>query len=186
MQGEDAIRLYLTFLSDPEKLIDRAVLKKLESAVETAKDPVEQLIARGALDRARNIDGNEQRDEFIRIAKAWADSERIPVSAFVQMGVPADVLDAAGFDVPGMRKRAGKASGPSTRRRSVGSAEIREYVMAQRQTFTTGGIQGHVGGSPGTIKKVLDEMVTAGTIARLGPVPGWANRGRAPYQYGPA
>ena len=62
MQGEDAIRLYLTFLSDPEKLIDRAVLKKLESAVETAKDPVEQLIARGALDRARNIDGNEQRE----------------------------------------------------------------------------------------------------------------------------
>ena len=174
------------FLSDPEKLIDRAALKKLEAAVETAKDPVEQLKARGSLERARNIDGTEQRDEFIRIAKAWSESEHVPVSAFVQMGVPADVLAAAGFDVPGLRKRAAKASGPSTRRRSVGSAEIRDYVMAQRSTFTTGDIQGNVGGSPGTIKKVLDEMVAAGTIARLGPVPDWANRGRAPFQYAPA
>jgi len=39
------------------------------------------------------------------------------------------------------------------------------------------------GGSPVTIKKVLDELIASGKVDKLGPVKDWPNRGRGPIQY---
>jgi hypothetical protein len=39
------------------------------------------------------------------------------------------------------------------------------------------------GGTPATIKKAVDALIGEGRVERLGPVPGYQGRGRAPVQY---
>ena len=41
----------------------------------------------------------------------------------------------------------------------------------------------NLGVSPATIRKVVDELVESGRVAKLGPVPGWSGPGRPPTQY---
>src|SRR5579859_3165277 len=94
---EAAVRLYLMFLEDPQKLIDTQEVKKLEGEVEKAKDPITKLKAISALQRAQAVDPASYAYDFIKHAKRWADSEGVPVAAFRQMGVPEDVISAAGF-----------------------------------------------------------------------------------------
>jgi hypothetical protein len=43
ISSEDAVRLYLTFLEDPAKLIDTGTVKRLQAALSKAKDPVDKL-----------------------------------------------------------------------------------------------------------------------------------------------
>src|SRR3712207_13552 len=114
MTGEEAVRLYLMFLADPDKLVDQAGLKKLESEVDKAKDPIDRVRAIAALEKAKNVDGSAYRSDFIRYAKDWADSEGVPAAAFRQMGVPDDVLTEAGFET-GRRRRGGRRGVASSR-----------------------------------------------------------------------
>jgi hypothetical protein len=39
------------------------------------------------------------------------------------------------------------------------------------------------GGSQGTLKKAVDDLVTEGKVRRVGPVPNYRGRGRAPILY---
>jgi hypothetical protein len=41
--------------------------------------------------------GAQAKDDFIALARGWADAEAIPAVAFVALGVPDDVLAAAGI-----------------------------------------------------------------------------------------
>ena len=116
MTGEEAVRLYLMFLADPDKLVDQAGLKKLETDVDKAKDPIDRVRAIAALEKAKNVDGSTYRADFTRYAKEWADSEGVPAGAFRQMGVPDDVLSEAGFEAGrGRRRGAGRRAAGTTR-----------------------------------------------------------------------
>src|SRR4051794_24754220 len=95
---EAAVRLYLMYLDDPAKLVDAAAVRRLESDVRKARDPIDRLRAAAALEKAKATDGTGYRADFVRFAKPWADEESIPVSAFRQLGVPRDVLAEAARD----------------------------------------------------------------------------------------
>jgi hypothetical protein len=187
MTGEEAVRLYLMFLADPDKLVDQAGLKKMESEVDKAKDPIDRVRAIAALEKAKNVDGSAYRADFTRYAKEWADSEGVPAAAFRQMGVPEDVLGEAGFDST-RRRRGGRRSATTSRLRAprakaVGSDQIRRWILDQSDSFTLSSAQQGVGGTPATIKKAVDALIGEGRVERLGPVPGYQGRGRAPIQY---
>jgi len=189
VNAEDVIRRYLTYLEDPKQLVDAAEVSKLEAAVQSAVNPLDKLKAIAALDRARTVDGQRYRDEFVGVAREWSEREDVPASAFRQIGVGDDVLRDAGFDVAGGRRRGATGSrrrgstGARTRSRPVSAEEIQTWVIGRDTPFTTSDIAQGAGGSPITIKKVLDDLVASGKVNKLGPVKDWPNRGRVPMQY---
>jgi hypothetical protein len=184
--SEGAVRLYLLYLEDPAKLRDTAEIQKKTQAVLDAKDPIDKLRALAELERASEVDEVPLREGFVKHAKAWSDEQQIPVSAFTELRVPDDVLREAGFDVP-TKARRGRRAGPSEPRRqrakAVPAEEIKTYVLNQRGTFVLADITSGVGGSPATIRKAVDELVESGQVEKLGPMPDYHGRGRAPTQY---
>src|SRR5687768_14473261 len=103
---ETAIRNYLTYLNDPDSLVDQALIRKLASEVDKAKDPVDKLRAIAQLETAQRADPTVYRQGFVDNAKAWSETEGVPISAFERMGVPPDVLRDAGLTAKGRRGRA--------------------------------------------------------------------------------
>ena len=183
---EGAIRLYLLYLDDPAKLRDKAEIQKRTQAVVDAKDPIDKLRALAELERVANVDETPLREGFINHAKAWADEQQIPPSAFTELRVPDEVLREAGFEMPA-RGRRGRGAGPSEPRRqrakAVPAEEIKTYVLNQKGTFVLADVMSGAGGSPVTIRKVVDELVESGQVEKLGPMPDYHGRGRAPTQY---
>jgi hypothetical protein len=176
--------MYLQYLADPSKLVDPASVKKLESDVDKAKDPIEKLRALAALERARSVDGAMYEEAFIRSARAWAEAEGIPLGAFRSMGVPEAVLNRAGFESARRRGRtARRGAGRSGRAKSTSAEAIQQWVLSHTGAFTLSDVQEGVGGSPATIKKAIDELISAEKLVNLGPVSEHIGRGRAPYHY---
>lgn len=188
MTGEEAVRLYLLYLEDPAKLRDEQLIEKLEGEAEQATDPVEKLKAFGELERAKAINGDQFRADFVRLAQGWADDQGVPVSAFTTMGVPVDVLAEAGFDVPrgrGRGRRAGAASanGRRTQRsRRVSVEEVKSGLPTG--PFTVKDLEESSGATGATVRKAIAELVDAGSIKDLGPDREYHGRGRAPTLYG--
>ena len=186
--AEDIVRRYLTYLEDPDQLVDAGEVGALEEAARSAAAPLDKLKAFAALDRARSPSTVRARSEFVRVARDWAEREDIPASAFRQLGVGDDVLREAGFGGAARRRggRGGRRPVAATgrqRARPVGTGQIEAWVLGRTEPFTTSDIARGAGGSPVTIKKVLDELVASGKVDKLGPVKDWASRGRVPIQY---
>lgn len=186
MNGEEAVRIYLQYLADPDKLIDHAAIKKLQAEADRAKDPVDRLRALAALERAKAVDGSYFEEGFVQVARQWAEDESVPVSAFREMGVPEDVLARAGLD--GARRRTSRSSakrsgGRAPRAKATSTEAIQQWVLSTGDTFTLADVQRSVGGSPATIKKAIDELIAEGQVVNMGPVPDHEGRGRAPYHY---
>lgn len=185
---EGAVRLYLVYLEDPNKLRDETEIQKKTQAVLDAKDPIDKLKALSELERVAKVDEAPLRADFVAQAKAWAEAEGIPVSAFRELQVPDDALREAGFDVPvtGGRGRRGRAAADgSTRQRAkaVPVDEIKAHAIELKGKFLLADIMSGIGGSPATVRKAVDVLVEAGQVERLGPVPDYQGRGRAPIQY---
>jgi hypothetical protein len=177
---ESAVRIYLTFLSDPSKLVDAAEVKKLQRAVDAAKDPIDKLRAIAAVERAKSSDPTVYRDGFIANARQWADAEGVPATAFRSMGVPADVLADAGLD--GAQKRRGRgraqASGVTRTRRPIVRAEqLEQGILGMSGEFTTKDVVDQVGGSQLTVRSAIDRLEAQGRVAAAGERAG--SRGRA-------
>ncbi len=188
MTPEEAVRLYLTWIAEPAKLVDAGEVKKLEADVAKAKDPLDKLRAIAALERARNVDGSSYRSDFVTHAKAWAETEGVPVQAFRELGVAEDVLVEAGFTPVGGRRRGGRPgraakTGGRKRAPKVSIEEIQQWVLTQSEPFTTAVIAEKLGGSPATVKKALDGLIGSGKLQNLGPMREYTGRGRAPYVY---
>jgi hypothetical protein len=188
-EAEGAVRRYLVLLEDPRKLRDEAAIQRLTQAVLVADDPIDKLKALAELERAAQVDEKAVRSAFVEHARAWAEAEAVPVSAFRELGVPDDALREAGFDVPaGASPRARRPRGASAgagrpRARAVPVDEIKAHVLGLEEPFVLSDVMSAVGGSPATIRKAVDELVEAGQVTRLGPVPDHSGRGRAPVGY---
>jgi hypothetical protein len=189
IDAEGAVRLYLLYLEDPSKLRDETEIQRKTQAVLDAKDPIDKLKALADLERVAKVDEEPLRKGFIEHAKAWSEPQGIPVSAFRELQVPDDVLREAGFDVPvaQRRRRGGGAPGSGSdgrqRAKAVPVEDIKAYVLEQTGTFVLADVMSGVGGSPATVRKAVDELVESGQVERLGPVPDYQGRGRAPIQY---
>ena len=187
--AESAVRKFLEFVADPVSARDEQLISGLRDQLGTARDPIAKLKLLAALDRAEKADGEALRRAFVLNARSWATDNAIPVRAFRELGVNDIVLAEAGFDLGSGRpvRRAGGGAptqASKLRAKSVGSDEIRHWALEQAQPFTLNHVMVGVGGSLGTITKVVDDLVATGQLAKLGPVPNHSGRGRAPHQYG--
>jgi len=202
MSGEEAVRRYLQFLEDPSKLVDTATVQTLESRLARLTDPVERLRVLAEIDRVKAVDGSDVEESFIHHARTWAESEGIPGGAFRHLGVPEDVLVRAGL-VDGGKRRPGRKSATTTPSRSSRGSKasraaragggrrarwtpaeaITAWVLATAEPFTLADVQRGAGGSPATVRKAIDELVTGARVERLGPATGGTGRGRAPIRY---
>jgi hypothetical protein len=192
IDAEGAVRLYLLYLEDPSKLRDESEIQRKTQAVLDAKDPIDKLKALADLERVAKVDEEPLRKGFIEHAKAWSEPQGIPVSAFRELQVPDDVLREAGFDVPvaSQRRRRGGGSASTSasadgrqRAKAVPVEDIKSYVLEQTGTFVLADVMSGVGGSPATVRKAVDDLVESGQVERLGPMPDYQGRGRAPIQY---
>jgi len=166
---ESAVRLYLQYLADPTSVVDAAAVKKAKGAVDKATDPIARLKAIGALQRAQTTDETVYRNDFVRYARSWATEEGIPASAFRELGVPTDVLAEAGLDgQPKGRKRSKAGTAPRSRRPPVRTEQLEAGILALTEPFTVGEVADRIGGSPMTIKVVLDRLVAQGKVTEAG------------------
>jgi hypothetical protein len=194
IDAEGAVRLYLLYLEDPSKLRDESEIQRKTQAVLDAKDPIDKLKALADLERVAKVDEEPLRKGFIEHAKAWSEPQGIPVSAFRELQVPDDVLREAGFEVPITSQRRRRGGGPGStsasasadgrqRAKAVPVEDIKTYVLEQTGTFVLADVMSGVGGSPATVRKAVDDLVESGQVERLGPMPDYQGRGRAPIQY---
>jgi len=181
-EPEGAVRLYLTWLEDPQQLVDRTKIESLQSRYDTSKDPIERLRLLGQLERARVADAAQLEADFVRLAGSWATENDVPGSAFRTLGVSDDVLAAAGLGSGG-RGRRSRSSGRARRAKAVSTETLSAWMLERKGPFTVADVTGAAGGSPMTAKKALDELIDAGKVERLGPVADWRGRGRAPTAY---
>lgn len=183
---EDTVRRYMLFIEDPNLLVDPIAVQKAGQAVADAKDPIAKLTALRDLDQARNIDEAPLREGFVSVAKTWADENQVPPSVFLDMKVPADVLRAAGFDIgtKSARKQGKTREGTDRQRaKAVPVEDIKTHALSLGQPFMIATIIEQIGGSQATVSKALKELIEAGQLANLGPVPNYTGRGRAPHQF---
>jgi hypothetical protein len=179
--AEENVRAYLNFLSDPSASVDMANVSRLEQLVAGSGDPVERLRHTAALEQARLPDGSALLAAFVRDAKAWAEAESIPVTAFQQMGVPDDVLRRAGLLRPSrgsVRRRGGERA---VKRVTV--ADVRAWAIDQPAVFTIKDVTRALGGSLVTANKALQELVEEGALTNLGPAEDHRGPGRAPARF---
>lgn len=182
--SEGAVRQYLLYLEDPRQLKDEKEIQKKTQAVLDANDPVDKLKALAELERLANIDEEPLRKAFVENVKEWAEQQSIPVSAFRDLKVHDDVLREAGFDVPASRGRARSAgTGERQRAKAVPVDAIKAHVQGLKGTFVLTDVMNGVGGSQATVRKAVDELVESGAVEKLGPMPDYSGRGRAPVQY---
>jgi hypothetical protein len=179
--AESAIRNYLLFLDDPRKLIDHELIEQLRNKAEQASDPIERLKVYAELERAQHADDSRYRLDFILHAKSWAEANNVSAAAFKQLDVKDDVLRSAGL-LPDDGRRGRKTRKPeqASVRGSVSAETIKSHVRSLHGRFTLADVQSSVGGSPMTVRKGVHELVADGTITRVGAMPDWSGRGRAP------
>jgi hypothetical protein len=182
--SEDVVRRYLLFLEGPDRLRDEKEIQRKTQAVLDAADPLDKLKALADLERVANIDEEPLRKGFVEHARLWADDQGIPVSAFRELKVPDEVLREAGFEVPASRGRGrGAVNGERKRAKAVPVDEVKAFVLGLSGTFVLADVMSGAGGSQATVRKALDELVESGAVEKMGPVPGYSGRGRAPIQY---
>lgn len=181
--GENAVRTYLLYLEDPATVVDRAAVKQVEAAIRTAKDPIEKLHLITELRRVSEGSEEEIRQAFCAHAKEWAEKNNVDASSFVELGVDAATMRAAGFTVKtstaAARAKAGRQPTNQTRRVRVG--DVKAMIVARRPgEFTLAEVAGSSGGSAMTVRRAVEQLIDAGQVERLGPARDWVQQGRAP------
>ena len=192
---EDGIRSYLDSLGKSDKpVVDREAVRALKAQIKAETDSINKLKLLAELETekaGRVTDTAGERAVFLAEAKAWAEAESIPVSAFQAMGVPDDLLREAGFEVTagGVRKalgRAGVRGGSATR----ASAIPLETVAAEAKKLGSGwkltDLAAVLEREPMTVRNYVMKLVEQGVIADLGEDPKHNGRGRAAKIYGQA
>lgn len=181
---ENAIRNYLTALRDPASLRDDKKIADLRAQLEAATDEIERLRLRQAIIDAQSPSLDSAEEAFVAGAKEWAARVGITERAFLEEGVPPQVLRRAGFKVAGGRGRpAGRSAARSTgRTRSRVSAETVRAAIP-RGAFTIKQLQAASGASPAVVRKVVQEEEAAGNLVKAGTEPSAGGPGRTPTLY---
>ncbi len=186
--AEQAVRRYLEFLADPSTAVDGNRVADLETALASARDVIAKLKLHGELERARQGDVTELRSAFARHARAWAQRNDVSVEAFRALGVSDIALAESGFDLGRSSTRRAKSApvarvARSPRSSNVSAKTIREAILSHAGTFTLARVMADAGGSPGTIRKVVDELEAEGRVRNEGADPHHSGRGRSPHLF---
>ena len=171
---EEAVRSYLKYLDDPSSVRDEEAIAAATQAAERADDPLERLKALSRLQELETVDGEAFLAGFVAQAAGWASENGVTSEAFVTYGVPAEVLRDAGIihDKP--------ASAPKSRKKRGRVSPDQVKAAVPDGSFTIADLEQASGASTATVRKVIAEMVDAGTLRDLGPDQNHSGRGRAP------
>lgn len=185
---EDGIRAYLDSLGKsktPKRTVDREAIKALRDQIKKAADPIEKLKLLAALADERKgkvseADNSGLEAVFVAEAKAWADEEGIPVSAFQAMKVTDDVLKRAGFSLT-VAKPSERKSG--TRAPRLGLEEVSTAISTLGDSWKLADLAAKIGRDAATTRNYVNKLVEAGTVKIVGDDPKHDGRGRAAKLY---
>jgi hypothetical protein len=180
-EAELAVKTYLATVGKPKPPGRQARPKPdFDAATKGITDPLAKLAAiKAERERVANVViGNPAEEAFIQYGKTWARIHDYTREDFAALGVPKRVLDAA-F---GGASSAPAQSAAPTRAPRVDTKELADAVTAKPAGtwLTVAGVMREVGGSPATVRKVLDELSAVGTLTHAFDDPKHSGKGRAP------
>ncbi len=185
--AEGAVRLYLSYLSDPGGMRDADAIERAEQALAAAEDPIDKLKATAALRRAKQVDGAAIEAAFTAHAKEWAEAEGITADDFLALGVPNHVLAAAGFSGSGRARSSSSRTGASrtrtTRSRLDYDGEVVPAVAALTGDWKLSDLadvlQRDTQSARNALKRLLDDKL----VEEVGRDTSSKRPGRAPMLY---
>jgi hypothetical protein len=179
-EAEVAVKAYLETLGKPRPRGRQARPKPdFEAATKGITDPLAKLAAiKAERERVASIVISDDAEEgFIKYGKTWAKIHGYSREDFAALGVTRRVLEAVfgGGSAP-------RARAASTRAPRVSTKSIADAITAKPPGtwLTVTGVMSEAGGSPATVRKVLDELAAAGTVTDPIDDPKHSGRGRAP------
>lgn len=184
----DGIRAYLDGLGASDKpLVDREAVKALKAQIRSETDSINRLkllaeLAREEVGKTADRSGDEA--VFLAEAKAWAEGEDIPVSAFQALGVPDDVLKRAGFTVTAASAPArATRSSSGTRAPRLAIEDVEQAARSLPGEWRLADLAAKLDRDPTTTRNYLKKLMAAGTVTEIGDDPSHDGRGRAPKLY---
>lgn len=179
---EDAVRDYLRWRQDPASV--QPDTADLDARIEAATDPLERVKLRSERSRSADV-GPKLEADFVAGVAAWAQEHDVTADALLEEGVERRLLAEAGL-VSGAARTPRSAGGPAStsRAKRTSRTAIDAYVRGLRAgtTFTTATVTTDVGGSPQTIRRVLDDLIADGTVAESGKDHSGPGRPRTVYE----
>lgn len=183
----DGIRAYLDGLGQTDKpIVDREAVKALKAQVRDESDPINKLklLAQLEQEEAGHVpDRSGDEAVFIAEAKAWADEEGIPTSAFQSMGVPDDILKQAGFTITSPSATRARRSSGGTRAPRIAMGDVDAAAKSLSGEWKLQDLAGKLDRDPTTTRNYLKKLMDAGTVKEIGDDPNHDGRGRAPKLY---
>jgi len=185
---EDGIRSYLDSLSVSEKsVVDREAVKSLRVAIRAEADPIKKLRLLAALEEeqaGKMPDVGGDKAVFVAEAKAWAEAESIPVSAFQALKVPDDVLKEAGFTISDSPTRSRRSSGPAgTRAPRIPLEDVEAAAKKLSSGWKLGDLAAALNRDPTTVRNYVNKLISDSVITVVGDDPKHDGRGRAAKLY---
>ena len=178
--AEQAVKEYLATVGTPKPRGRQARPKPdFEAATRGISDPLAKLAAiKAERERVANIVVTDTAEAgFVKYGKVWAKIHDYSREDFAALGISRRVLDAVFGGGAAPRPR---AAAPSRAPR-VSTADLADAIEAKPagSWLTVSAIMREVGGSPATVRKVLDELSAAGTVTHPIDDPKHSGKGRA-------
>ena len=177
-EAEQAVKEYLATVGTPKARGRQARPKPdFDAATKGISDPLAKLAAiKAERERVANIVvGDAAEEGFIKYGKVWAKIHDYSREDFAALGVTRRVLDAVfGGGAPRLKIA-------STRAPRVSVKDLADAIASKPlgTWLTVTGVMREVGGSPATVRKVLDELAAAGTVTDPIDDPKHSGKGRA-------
>lgn len=168
---EDAIRRYLTYINNPDELVDQTQIEKLQQKLSESTDPVERIKLRNEIERTKQPPAEELESEFVRVAKPWAEQHGISAEALRAEGVKPAVLRKAGFSIGGgTRKRTAASKRTGRGRQRASKDDVVQHLTAQASgtEFTLNHVMEATGASRSTINQVIARLTEEGKVKKVG------------------
>ncbi|MDP9336491.1 MAG: hypothetical protein M3Q30_24700 [Actinomycetota bacterium] len=178
-EAEQAVTEYLATIGTPKTRGRQARPKPdFESATKGITDPLAKLAAiKAERERVASVVvGDAAEEAFVKYGKVWAKIHDYDREDFAALGVSRRVLDAVFGGA-----RAPRAKATSNRAPRVSTKDLADMITSKPAGawLTVAGVMREVGGSPATVRKVLDELAEAGTLTEPIDDPKHAGKGRA-------
>lgn len=161
---DDAVRAYLRWRLDPDSV--RPDTTAIDARIAEEDDPLERVKLRSERHRLADL-GPALEADFVTHVRGWAEAHGVTADALLEEGVDRRVLAEAGMltGTPRVPRRAPTTRTPRTRREDIAA-----FVRGLRQgtDLTAASVSNDAGGSPATVRKVLDELVEEGVIVEEG------------------
>ena len=184
---EDGIRSYLDGLGQSDKpVVDREAVKNLKAQIRDETDSLNKLKLLVALqdEEAGHLpDRSGDQAVFVAEAKAWADGEGIPASAFQALGVPDEVLAQAGFTITVAPARSAPRASSGSRAPRIPFADVQAAALKLGAEWKLSDLASLLDRDVATARNYLAKLIQEGDVTIIGDDPHHDGRGRAPKLY---